>query len=157
MNGTPVMNARDSVHGSLAECYITINDRRYNFMQLTNFESHYAISIVDVPILGKINMGHKPAGASGTWTATAHFNQSVFREVLDVYQKTGVIPYFEIQVTNEDPTSTIGRQTVIHKNCLFDDLILSKFEVGNEVLDEDLSGTFDDFELPETFTELTGM
>ncbi len=32
-NGTPIMHAGDSVAGSLAECFVTIDDERYNFMQ----------------------------------------------------------------------------------------------------------------------------
>ena len=33
------------------------------------------------------------------------------------YQKTVNLPYFEIQVSNEDPSSNAGRQTIIHRGC----------------------------------------
>ena len=65
--------------------------------------------------------------------------------------------YFDIQVTNEDPTSAVGRQTIILKNCLFEGGILAKFDADSEYLDEDLSGTFDDWEMPEKFSLLEGM
>jgi len=126
-------------------------------MNLTEFESVFAVNISEVPILGKVGMGHKAAGSNGTWSGTAHYNQSHMRKIADKYNKTGVMPYFEIQVTNEDPTSTIGRQTVIHHDCLCDSFVLAKFAAGQEVLTEDLSGTFDDFDLPETFSELEGV
>lgn len=152
-----IMNAKDSVYGSLAECYITLGDERYNFMTLTEFESKWEIKTKEVPILGKVGMGHKAAGGKGTWKGTAHYNQSIFRKIADTYQKTGVMPYFEIQVTNEDPTSAVGRQTIIHHDCLCDTFTLAKFQAGEEILQEDLSGTFESWDMPETFALLEGM
>ena len=155
MNGA-IMEAKDAVYGSLAECFITINGRRYNFMNLIDFESKWEVTISDVKILGKVGLGHKAAGGKGTWKGTAHYNQSVLREMANTYQKTGVMPYFTIQVSNEDPTSAVGRQTVIHNNCLCDSFILAKFKAGEEILDEDLSGTFESWDMPEKFKELDG-
>ena len=152
-----VMNAKDAVYGSLAECFVTIGDNRYNFMSLTEFESQWKVNVTEVPILGKVGMGHKAAGGKGTWSGTAHYNQSIFRKIADAYQKTGVMPYFEIQVTNEDPTSAVGRQTIIHHDCLCDTFTLAKFQAGEELLEEDLSGTFESWDMPESFAVLDGM
>ena len=157
MTNTPKMHARDAVYGSLASCFITINGRRLNFMNLTEFESRWEVNITEVPILGKVGFGHKAAGGKGTWSGTAHYNQSHFRAVLDKYQKTGIMPYFEIQVTNEDPTSAVGRQTIIHHDCLFDTIILAKFQAGEELLEEELSGTFESWDMPEKFSDLEGI
>ena len=97
-----VMSAQDAIYGSLAECYITIDGRRYKFMSMTDFESKWDVTIKEVPILGVVGMGHKAAGGKGTWKGTAHYNQSVIREMGDKYQKTGVMQYFEIQVSVEE-------------------------------------------------------
>lgn len=152
-----MMNAKDAVYGSLAECFVTLDDNRYNFMSLTEFESQWEVNVTEVPILGKVGMGHKAAGGKGTWSGTAHYNQSIFRKIADTYQKTGVMPYFEIQVTNEDPTSAVGRQTIIHHDCLCDTFTLAKFQAGEELLEEDLSGTFESWDMPESFAVLDGM
>ena len=101
-------------------------------------------------------MGHKAAGGKGTWSGTAHYNQSHFRQMADAYQKTGVLPYFDIQVSNEDPTSAVGRQTIIHRGCLCDNFILAKFQAGEDLLDEELSGTFENWDMPESFKTLDG-
>lgn len=156
MDNNAIMQARDAIYGGLAQCFITINSRRYNFMSLTEFESKWEANITDVPILGKVGMGHKPTGGKGTWSGTAHYNQSVFRKMADTYQKTGVMPYFEIQVTNEDPSSTVGRQTIIHRDCLCDSFILAKFQAGEEILDEEISGTFESWDMPESFKAIDG-
>ena len=156
MNENPQMNAKDAVYGSLAECFLTLEGRRYNFMSLTEFESKWEVNVVDVPILGKVGMGHKAAGGKGTWSGKAHYNQSHLRKMADTYQKSGTMPYFEIQVTNADPTSAVGRQTITHHGCLMDTFVLAKFQAGEELLDEELSGTFESWDMPEKFAELPG-
>lgn len=152
-----IMNAMDAVYGSLAECYITIDGSRYNMMSLTEFNSELAVNITEVPILGKVGMGHKPAGGKGTWSGTAHYNQSVLRRMADQYQKTGVLPYFEIQVTNEDPSSSVGAQTILLHDCLCEKFTPAKFKAGEEILDEELSGTFESWDMPREFDPLDGM
>ncbi len=151
-----IMSAKDAVYGGLAECYVTVNDRRLNFMSMTEFDSTYEANITDVAILGKVGKGHKPAGGNGKWSGKAHYNQSILREIADTYQKTGVMPYFEIQVSNEDPTSAAGRQTIILHDCLCDKFTLAKFTAGEDILDEELSGTFESWDMPEKFNELPG-
>ena len=97
------MNAKDSVSASLAECYITIDGERYNFMQLISFESKWNVNITEIPILGQVGKGHKPTYGSGEWSGTAHYNQSVIRDMMLRYKNEGYMQYFDIQVTNEDP------------------------------------------------------
>ena len=60
-----VMLAKDTISASLAECYITIGDRRYNFMQAINLEAKFEKTKTEVPILGKTGKGNKSTG----WTA----------------------------------------------------------------------------------------
>jgi len=158
MPETPIMHARDAVYGSEARAFVTLNDRRYNFLQLTEFEGVFTINSQQVPIMGKVGFGNKAAGGSGTWSATAHFNQSVLRKVADHYQKTGEMPYFEIQTTNEDRTSTVGSQTIVYHDCLLTGaMILSKIIAGDQLLTEDISGTFESWDMPRSFNEVEGM
>ena len=151
------MNAKDAVSASLAECFITIEGNRYNFMQAINLEASIEKDKTTVPILGKTGKGNKSTGWSGSGSATFHYNLSIFRKLLERYKNTGEDVYFDIQVTNEDPTSSVGRQTVILKNCNIDGAILAKFDADAEYLDEDMDFTFDDFEIPEQFKLLKGM
>ena len=151
------MNAKDTISASLAECLVTIAGKRYNFMQLYQFESNMEINTSEVPILDRTGKGNKATGWTGTWSATAHYNQSVIREVLYEYKKTGALPDIEIQVTNEDPSSSVGRQTVILKGVIIKGGALAKFDADAEFLDEELEGTFDDWDIPEKFSLLAGM
>lgn len=152
-----LMNAGDTIAGSLAECYVTIEGNRYNFMQAINLEASIEKVKAEVPILGKTGKGNKAAGWKGTGSATFHYNTSIFRELLKRYKDTGEDVYFDIQVSNEDSTSKVGRQTVILKDCNIDGGVLTKFDADAEYLEEELEFTFEDFEMPETFAPLAGM
>ena len=152
-----VMNAKDAISASLAECFITIEGNRYNFMQAINLEAKVEKTKTEVPILGKTGKGNKSTGWKGTGSATFHYNTSIFRELLLRYKNTGEDVYFDIQITNEDPTSAVGRQTIILKDCNMDGGILTKFDADAEYLDEEMDFTFEDFEMPEKFTHLSCM
>lgn len=152
-----IMHARDAISASLAECFVTIEDRRYNFMQAINLEANFEKTKTEVPILGKTGKGNKATGWKGSGSATFHYNTSIFRQLMKRYKDTGEDVYFDIQITNEDPTSTVGRQTVILKDCNIDGGLLAKFDADEEYLDEDMDFTFEDFEMPETFAVLKGM
>jgi len=152
-----IMHAKDTVSASLAQCFVTIEGNRYNFMQAINLEASFEKNKTEVPILGKTGKGNKATGWSGSGSATFHYNTSIFRELAYRYKETGEDVYFDIQVTNEDPTSSVGRQTVILRDCNLDGGIITKFDADAEYLDEDMDFTFEDFEIQEKFTLLAGM
>lgn len=151
------MKAKDSISAKLAECYVTIGSRRYNFMQAINVEAKFEKTKTEVPILGKTGMGNKSTGWSGTGSATFHYNTSIFRQMMLDFKETGEDIYFDMQITNEDPTSSAGRQTINLIDCNIDGGVLAKFDADGEYLDEDMDFTFEDFKMPEKFTELDGM
>jgi len=151
------MNSEDAISGSLGECFVTINGNRYNFMQAINLEAKVEKTKAEIPILGKTGKGNKTTGWKGTGSATFHYNTSIFRELLYLYKSTGQDVYFDIMITNEDPTSTVGSQTVILKGCNIDGGILAKLDADAEYLDEEMDFTFEDWEMPSKFKLLPGM
>lgn len=157
MADNAIMRGRDAVSAKLASCFVTIEGRRYNMMQMINFEAKQEKTKIEVPILGQTGNGNKANGWKGTFSGTAHYNQSVFRDLLLRYKRTGEDIYFDIQVTNEDPVSDAGAQTVVLTGCNLDGGILTKFDADGEYLDEDVEGTFEDWSMPKAFNELPGM
>lgn len=151
------MNAKDTVSAKLAECFIDIGDNRYNFMQMINFEAKFEKTKTEVPILGKTGKGNKSTGWKGTGSATMHYNQSIIRQMMVDFKNTGEDVYFDVQITNDDPTSNAGRQTMIFTDCNIDGGILAKFDADGEYLDEDVDFTFEDFTMVEKFNTLAGM
>ena len=152
-----ILNARDTLSAKMADCYITIENNRYNFMQAINIEANFEKSKTQVPILGKTGMGNKATGWSGSGSATFHYNTSIFRKLLQRYKDTGEDIYFDMQITNEDPTSRAGVQIVELIGCNIDGGVLAKFDADGEYLDESIDFTFEDFKIAQEFNKLEGM
>lgn len=151
-----IMKGKDTIAAKMAECFVTIGSRRYNFMTMIDAEFTIEKTKTAVPRLGAIMVGHKSCGMEGKFSGTMHYNQSVFRQALLDYKNTGQDLYFEAQVTNDDPTSDAGRQTIIFYGCNTDGGVLAKFDADGEYLDEEIEGTFEDFSMPESFALLNG-
>lgn len=153
------MLARNAVSAKMAECYITIDGNRYNFMSAINLEVTFEKSKTEIPILGRMNKGNKATGSKISGSAEFHLNTSIWRELAYRFQQTGEDVYFDIQITNEDITaSDIGRQTIILRDCNFDSILLAAFDAdSDDVLTESIDFTAESFELPEKFNLMDGM
>ena len=151
------MKGSDAISASLAECFVTIGDNRYNFMQMINFEETITKNKTTVPILGQTGRGNKANGWTGVFRGKAHYNQSIFRQLLMEYKETGEDIYFDIQVTNSDSASSVGAQTVVFTGCNIDGGVLAAFDAEGDYLSENITGTFEDFKMPKKFKLLDGM
>ncbi len=151
------MNAKDAISGSLGACYITIDGNRYHLMQAINIEATMEKTKTEVPIMGRTGKGNKATGWTGTGSATFHYNTSLFRELMLKYAQTGQDFYFDMQLVNEDPTSTVGKQTVILKDCNIDSAVLSKIDADADYLEDEFDFTFESWTMPDTFKNIDGM
>lgn len=73
-----VMLAKDSISAALAQCYVTIGERRYNLMTAIKMESKFKKNKVKIPTLGKTGKGNKSVSWEGTGSCTMHYNTSIF-------------------------------------------------------------------------------
>lgn len=153
------MAARNAVSAKMAECYVTIDGQRYNFMSAINLEVTFEKNKTDVPILGRMNRGHKATSSTITGSAEFHLNTSIWRELAYKFQERGEDIYFDMQITNEDITaSDIGRQTIILYDCNWDSLMLAAFDAdSDDVLTESIDFTAERFEMPEKYTLMSGV
>ncbi len=151
------MHARDAVSGAQGEAFVTIEGTRHRFANLINIQADMAKTKTQVPILGKVGKGNKSTGAEYTGSATFHFNTSIFRQLLYRYKETGEDIYFDVQLTNEDKSATVGRQTVILKDCNLDGGIIALLDADAEYLEDSFEFTFEDWEMPEQFSILDVM
>ena len=154
---TAIMNGKDAISGSLGKCFVTIGNNRYNFMQAISLEASMEKTKTEVPILGKTGKGNKATGWKGTGSAKFHFNTSIFRELLQNYAKTGEDLYFDIQIVNEDPTSSVGKQTIMLIGCNMDSGLIAKFDADADYLEDEFDFTFEDWKMMDKFTPLSGM
>lgn len=159
------MHPRNAVSAKLAECYVTIRDeehpegQRYNFMSAINVNVNFEKTKQEIPILGRSNKGHKSTGSNITGSAEFHFNTAIWRKLAKRFQDSGEDVYFDMQITNDDPTAAdVGRQTIILYDCNWDSITLAAFDAdSDDVLKESIDFTAERFEMPEEFKVMAGM
>ena len=153
------MHARNAVSAKMAECYVTIDGNRYNFMSAINVEVNFEKNKAEIPILGRMNRGHKSTSSSITGSAEFHLNTSIWRELAYRFQESGEDVYFDMQITNDDATATdVGRQTIILYDCNLDGITLAAFDAdSDDTLTESIDFTAERFEMPEKFALMDGM
>ena len=155
--GEPTMDAWEAIHGAQGRAFVTIEGNRYLFANLINLDADMTKTKSKIPIMGRISKGNKSTGAEYEGSATFHFNTSIFRQLLKRYKNTGEDVYFDIQVTNEDGGSGIGRQTTILIGCNLDGGKIAKLDADAEYLEDEITFTFEDWDMPEEFSLLKSM
>ena len=148
------LRAKDTVNGALGTCYARIDGERHELMQVKNVTATVKKTRTEIPILGLTGKQHKSGGWEGTGKMTVYYVSSLFRKVMLDYMKNGVDTYFELMLTNEDPTGETGKQTVLLKDVNIDERVIGKLDVDQFALEEDMTFTFGDADLLDAFDEL---
>lgn len=143
--------ADDTISGQEARAYTTINGQVEEMFYAKNLEATAEKNKSEIKTLGKRGTQHKATGWSGSGSMTIYYATSMFRKMMLEYIKNGKDIYFDIQVINEDPTSSIGKQTTVLKNVNLDSVVMAQFDVDSDALEEDIDFTFDDVDILDEF------
>lgn len=151
------MNAKDAVSAKLASCYITSEGNRYLLMQAKNVEVKYDKEKQEVAILGRTTKGNKTNGGKITGSCTIYHNTDIFTEMIAKYQDTGEDLYFDMVITNDDPSSAAGDRSVTISDCNIDGATIASFDAEGEFLEQDIDFTAERFDIAKAFRILNGM
>lgn len=150
------LEAPDVISGKEARAYAVIDGNVEELFYAKSIEAKMEKNKKEIKVLGRRATQHKTTGWNGTGTMTIYYVTSIFRRKILEYARTGKDFYFTLQVINEDPVSAAGKQTTILKECNIDSVILAKFDVDADELDEEVPFTFSDFDIPDQFNALRG-
>lgn len=151
------MNALDAIKGACGECYITIDNRRYNFMQALSVEATATKNKVKIPILGKTSKGNKSTSIEYSGKIKYHFNTSVMVKIMEEFKNTGKDLYFDMTLTQNDPNSSSGEYTINLYDCNMDSAILFKFDAESDYVTSEANFTFEDWAIAAEHKLLDGM
>lgn len=107
------MPANDAPSAKLATCFVTKGDNRYAMLMAKDFEAKANLESVKVPALGRTVNGYKSGTMDIKFSMTIYHCTEIFDEIIEEFKNTGVMPTFDIQVTNEDPATSVGKSTKI--------------------------------------------
>ncbi|KAA1180694.1 Phage-like element PBSX protein XkdM [compost metagenome] len=149
------LKANDTISGQEGRAYATINGQVEEMFYIKTLEASVEKEKAEVKTLGRRGTQHKTTGWSGTGSMTIYYVTSRFRQLMLDYIKTGRDTNFDITVTNEDPGSTIGSQTVTLLGVNLDSVVMVSLDTESDALEEDIDFTFEDIDMGQSFTAPT--
>lgn len=153
-NNWAYMKASDAISGKEGSLYATIDGKVIQVAECKSINAKITKNKTEFKALGYRGTQHKATGWSGSGTLTIHYASSRWAKMMIDYAKKGIDTYFKLQIINEDPTSSIGKQTVTLIDVNFDEAEIAKIDTDAEFLDETMNFTFSDVEMPDEFKEL---
>lgn len=109
--------AKDSVNGAEGKIVVTIDGRNVEVACMRNITTNAEIQSNDMRVIGTRKVQNKNNGAKLTGTGNIYYGTNLFTDMVLQYINTGVMPEFSIQITNNDPTTSIGSQVMAYYGC----------------------------------------
>ena len=144
---------RDALNGKEGRAFCTINGRQVEMFGMKKLQLDYSLEESDFKVVGTRLVQKKTTGISLTGSMTLYYGTPEFRELVQAYIKTGDLPYFTMQITNDDPASTVGVQTIAIYNVKLTSGVLAVLDADSDFLTEDVSFSFTSFEIISAFNE----
>lgn len=148
------MKASDAISGKEGALYATIDGNVIQVAECKSITAKITKNKTEFKALGYRGTQQKATGWTGSGTLTIHYASSRWAKMMIDYAKDGTDTYFKLQVINEDPTSSIGKQTVTLIDVNFDEAEIAKLDTEANFLDQTMNFTFSDVEMPDEFSEL---
>lgn len=145
------MRLEDAISGQEGRAYATIDGQVEEMFYAKSIEAEAEKTKAEGKTIGKRGTQHKATGWNGTGSMTIYYATTMFRQMMLKYIKTGRDTYFDMTIVNEDPSSSIGRQTVVLKGVNLDKAIMAKIDIDSEFLDEDMDFTYEDVDILDEF------
>ncbi|WP_020620262.1 phage tail tube protein [Paenibacillus daejeonensis] len=145
------LKARDTITGQEGTAFASINGVVEEMFYIKKIEATAEKQKAEVKTLGRRGVQHKAIGWSGTGNMTVYYVTSKFRQMMHDYIKTGKDTYFDVMITNADPSSSVGRQSVTLKGVNLNSIIMALLDTDAETLEEEVEFTFEDVVITESF------
>lgn len=109
--------AKDTVNGAEGKIFITRDGKNIEIACMRNITTNAEIQSNDMRVIGTRTIQNKNNGAKLTGTGNIYYGTNLFTDMVLQYINTGVMPEFDIQITNNDPTTSIGSQAMAYYGC----------------------------------------
>ena len=109
--------AKDTVNGAEGKIVLTIDGRNMEVACMRNITTNAEIQSNDMRVIGTRTIQNKNNGAKLTGTGNIYYGTNVWTDMVLQYIQTGVMPEFDLQITNNDPTTSIGAQSMAYYGC----------------------------------------
>ena len=144
---------RDALNGKQGSAFITLDGRNIEMFGLKKFNSEAEFQESDFKVVGTTLVQKKTTGVSLTGSMTIYYGTPHFIRILQDYIKTGKLPYFTIQITNDDPSTSVGTQTVVLYNVKLQKVPVAVLDSDADFLEMEVSFSYTSLEVLNYFND----
>lgn len=144
----------DALNGKEGSAFMTINGRNIEMFGMKKFQSDAEFQEADFKVVGTRLVQKKTTGVSLTGSMTICYGTPHFLRLLQEYIKTGRLPYFTLQITNEDPSTSVGTQTVVFYNVKLQKLPVAMLDADADFLEMEVSFSYTSLEVLNYFNDV---
>lgn len=144
---------RDALNGKSGSGFMTINGENHEMFGMKKFHSDAEFQESDFKVVGTTLVQKKTTGVSLTGSMTIYYGTPYFLRLLQEYLKTGKLPYFTLQITNDDPSTTVGRQTVVFYNVKLQKIPVAILDAEAEFLEMEVAFSYSNLEVLDWFKD----
>ena len=150
----PFLLERDTLNGASGTAFVTIDGQVQQLFQAKNIKASQNIQSTDMKVIGTKIIQDKSTGTKQTGTMTIYYGSPLFTRMAVEYANTGVMQYFDMQVTNNDPTTTVGQQVVALYGCkISGEIDITKMDADSDMLDQTVNFSYTKAEILQSFHE----
>lgn len=142
---------RDALNGKEGKAFATIDGRNVEMFGIKKFQSDADFQEADFKVVGTRLVQKKTTGVTLTGSMTIYYGTPEFVSLVEGYIKTGKLPYFTLQITNDDPATSVGTQTIAFYNVKLQKMPIAILDADSDFLTEDVSFSFTSFEVLQAF------
>ena len=144
---------RDALNGKSGSAVMTIDGENHELFQMKKFSSNAEFQESDFKVVGTTLVQKKTTGVTLAGTMTIYYGSPYFIKLLQDYLKTGKLPYFTLQITNDDPGTTVGKQIVALYNCKLSKVPVAMLDADTDWLEEEVSFSYTGLEVLNYFKD----
>ena len=142
---------RDALNGKSGSAFMTINGENHEIFQIKKFQSDAEFQEADFKVVGTTLVQKKTTGVTLTGSMTIYYGSPYFLDLLQQYLKTGKLPYFTLQIRNDDPSTSVGTQTVALYNCKLTKVPVAMLDSDSDWLEEEVTFSYTGLEVLDYF------
>lgn len=146
---------QDTINGKKGSAFAKIGGNNEEMFFAKTIEATLELLKAEVKSVGRMMVGHKVTGMSGSGSMTLYYLSPMFRTLVSDYKNTGANMSFDMVIENDDNESGAGKQVVMLTGVLLDSVTLAKLDGdADDALEEDVDFTFDGFEVLSQFNKI---
>ncbi len=142
---------KDALNGKSGTAFLTLNGENHELFGIKKLNTDAEFQESDFKVVGTTLVQKKTTGVTLTGSMTIYYGTPYFLEIVNEYLKTGKLPYFTLQVTNDDEGTSVGKQTVVLYNVKLQKVPIAMLDADSDYLEEEVSFSFTGLEVLNWF------